>query len=295
MSPTRRSGAVMLNTSLPLVVLLAASILWGLAWLPLKALERLGLSGVALTLVACGAAALLLIPHLARERVHWRSQKHWLMAIALLGGYANLAFTVAMIYGEVVRVMVLFYLLPVWGVLGGWLFLGERMDALRMAAVVVALAGAFLILGGVDALRGAVSWTDLLAISCGLSFAGNNLVFRARQTIPVASKTAAMLFGAALLAGALLIFGGQPWPDTTSFGWLAAAGYGLAWLLVATLGTQFGVTHMQAGRASIIIILELVTAVISALWIGGERMSPMEMTGGALILIAAMSEARRTH
>lgn len=288
-------GGASLKSSLPLVLLVAASFMWGLAWLPLKALERLGLSGVSMTVVACGAAALLLLPFLMRERAHWRGQTAWLLAIAVLGGYANLAFTVAMIYGEVVRVMVLFYLLPVWGVLGGWLFLGERMDALRLMAVAAALAGAFLILGGVDAMRGAVSWTDMLAISCGLSFAGNNLVFRARQTLPVVSKTAAMLFGATFLAGALLIFGVQSWPASTSFGWLAAAGYGVAWLLLATLGTQFGVTHMQAGRASIIIILELVTAVISALWIGGEHMSPMEIGGGALILLAAIIEARRAQ
>jgi drug/metabolite transporter (DMT)-like permease len=69
--------------------------------------------------------------------------------------------------------------------------------------------------------------------------------------------------------------------------------YGLAWLLLATLGTQFGVTHMEAGCASVIIILELVTAVASALWIGGERMSVTEMVGGALILAAAVFEARR--
>ena len=31
-----------MNPLLPLAVLLAASFLWGLSWLPLKALERLG-------------------------------------------------------------------------------------------------------------------------------------------------------------------------------------------------------------------------------------------------------------
>lgn len=282
-----------MNPALPLAVLFAASFMWGLAWLPLKQLERMGLSGIALTFIACGTGAALLVPRFVRERRHWRRQARWLLLIALLGGYANLAFTVAMIYGEVVRVMALFYLLPVWGVLGGWLFLGERLDTRRATAVAAALAGALLILGGFDALRGAVAWTDLLAISCGLTFAGNNLVFRARQTIPVASKATAMLFGATLLAAALLVAGGQPWPDTSAFGWLAAAGYGLAWLLVATLGTQFGVTHMEAGRASIIIILELIIAVASAVLIGGERMSPAEMAGGALILAAAVIEARR--
>lgn len=282
-----------MNPALPLTVLVAASCMWGLAWLPLKQLDRLGLGGIALTFVAAGSAAIWLLPRLLRERPRWRGQGRYLLLIAVLGGYANLAFTIAMIYGEVVRAMVLFYLLPVWGVLGGWLFLGERIDALRAAAVAAALVGAFLILGGVDALRGDISWPDLVAISCGMSFAGNNLVFRACQTIPVAAKTAAMLLGAVVLSGALLAAGVQAWPETSAGGWLAAAGYGLAWLLAATLGTQFGVTHMEAGRASIIIILELLTAVTTAVLIGGERMSPTEMGGGALILLAAVIEARR--
>jgi drug/metabolite transporter (DMT)-like permease len=50
---------------------------------------------------------------------------------------------------------------------------------------------------------------------------------------------------------------------------------------------------MEDGRASVIIILELVTAVASALWIGGECMSVTEMVGGALILTTAVIEARR--
>jgi drug/metabolite transporter (DMT)-like permease len=282
-----------MNPALPLAVLFAASFMWGLAWLPLKALERLGLSGVALTFIACGAAAALLVPHLVRERASWRAEKRWLLVIALLGGYANLAFTVAIIYGEVVRVMVLFYLLPVWGVLGGKLFLGERLDTTRLAAVALALIGAFLVLGGLRVFNAPIAWTDVLAITCGLTYASNNLAFRAHQQIPVASKTAAMLIGATILAAALLAAGVQPWPTASAGGWLAAIGYGLAWLLVATLGTQFGVTHMEAGRASVIIILELVTAVVSALWIGGEHMSVTEMVGGALILTAAVIEARR--
>lgn len=284
-----------MNALWPLAVLVASSVMWGLAWLPLKALAGLGLSGIALTVVACAAAAALLIPRLAHERRYWRGETRWLLLIALLGGYANLAFTVAMIYGEVVRVMVLFYLLPVWGVLGGKLFLGERLDTPRVLAVAAALTGAVLILGGVEALTGKIAWADAIAITCGMTFAANNLVFRAHQQIPVASKTAAMLLGATLLAAVLLVMGVQPWPAVSAGGWLAAVGYGLAWLLLATLGTQFGVTHMEAGRASVIIILELVTAVASALWIGGERMSATEMAGGALILTAAVIEARRAQ
>lgn len=52
-------------------------------------------------------------------------------------------------------------------------------------------------------------------------------------------------------------------------------------------------THLEAGRASILIIMELLTAVITAAWWAGETMAPMEWFGGTLILSAAVLEAWR--
>lgn len=282
-----------MNAALPLTALITASLMWGLAWLPLRGLHRLGVDGVPLTCLAFAAAGAVLAPALLAQRGRWHGEGGFLWLIALLGGYANLTFTVALIYGEVVRVMVLFYLLPVWGVLGGRLFLGERIDSERVLTVVAALLGAMLVLGDVEALAGRMHWTDILAITCGIAFAGNNLVFRARQRLPVASKVAAMLLGAAGIGGLLLVLGLQPWPSLPADGIAWTVVYGVAWLLAATAGTQFGVTHMEAGRASVIIILELVTAVVSATLIGGETMDAHELGGGALILAAAVVEARR--
>lgn len=285
----------MASGRLPLLVLVAASCMWGLAWMPLKALAANGFSGLMLVLVACGTAAAVVLPRLISQRSEWRGQGAWLAGIALLGGYSNLAFTTATMYGDVVRVMVLFYLLPAWGVLGGRLFLGERLDFPRVAAVVLALGGAWLVLGGFDVLQLNVRWTDVMAITCGMAFAGNNLLFRACQQIPLASKTAVMLLGAVALAIPPLLLGVQPLPSASAEGWVGAVGYGLVWLLCATFATQFGVTHMEAGRASIIIVLELVVAVVSAVLIGGEQMSPAELAGGLMIMAASVMEARRAN
>ena len=57
-------------------------------------------------------------------------------------------------------------------------------------------------------------------------------------------------------------------------------------MLLANIGSQWGVSHMEAGRSSVIIIMELITAVVSATLIAGEHMDTMEMIGGALILVA---------
>ncbi|MBI5041092.1 MAG: DMT family transporter [Gammaproteobacteria bacterium] len=282
-----------MTASLPVMILLGASVLWGVTWWPLKQLNALGIEGIPLTLVAFGAISLVLLPLLIMRRRQWVGEGHFLLAIAVLGGYANLAFTSAMIYGEVVRVMVLFYLLPVWGVLGGRFFLGEHIDAARGLAVALALGGALLILGGVQALAGEIAWPDLLALSCGMAYAGNNLLFRARQALPVTHKVAAMLSGCFGLALVLVLIQVQPWPEVALHDWVWVVLYGLGWILCATAATQWAVTHLEAGRASILIIMELVTAVVTAMLFGGERMSATELLGGALILAAAVIEARR--
>jgi drug/metabolite transporter (DMT)-like permease len=288
-----QATAARAHPSLPLIVLVAASCTWGLAWLPLKALAAAGVAGTALVFVASLVASLALAPRFWAERPQWHGRTGGLLAIALLGGYTNLSFTLAAMYGDIVRVMVLFYLLPVWGALGGRIFLGERLDRWRVLATVMALVGAWLVLGGVEAARGAIGWTDVVALTCGMAFAGNNLVFRARQDLPVGSKTAAMVMGGAVLVSLSLVTGLAPWPEVSPAAWTGTVGYGIGWLLIANLATQFGVTHMEAGRASVIIILELVVAVATAMLIGGEHMSALEMAGGALILIAALLEARR--
>lgn len=191
--------------------------------------------------------------------------------------------------------MVLFYLLPLWGVVGGRIFLQERIDTWRYIGVALAIGGAFIILGGFKVFDTPPSWIDLIALLSGLFFAMNNLLFRAAQEIPVSAKLGMMFFGCFFLATGFLAFGIESLPEEVAGdGWMMLVAYSLLWLLVANIGSQWGVTHMEAGRSSIIIILELITAVISATLIAHESMTFYESIGGALILSAAFIEAFRT-
>lgn len=284
-----------MGRTLPVFVLLAASTLWGLAWLPLKGIHRLGIDGVALTFATYLLLSLLLTPAIFRAHalINRRNLRP-LLLLALFGGGANLAFAVALIYGEVVRVMMLFFLLPVWAVLGGRFFLNERVDAARWVGVLLALSGAVLILGGLSVLGGMPSWIDLLALAAGLLLALNNLVYRAARAEPMIAKLGAMFYGCVVISGLLLLFGVAAWPQAAgTTAWGAVALYAVAWLLFANLGAQYGVTHLEAGQASIIMIMELVVSVVSATLIGNETMDGWEMLGGGLILVAALIEALR--
>lgn len=275
------------------VSLMGASLLWGCAWLPLKALGEAGIDGLSLVFVAFGLLALATSLFAFRQPDRLTGLGP-LLLIALLGGGANLSFTLAMVYGEVVRAMVLFYLLPLWGVLGGWLILGERVDGLRWVGVGLALTGAWLVLGGIGIFERLPSGFELFGLLAGFLYAMNNLVFRGVQRVPLSAKLSAMFLGCALLAGTGLLMTDLTWPVAVApLAWGGVALYAFVWLLPANLGAQYGVTHLEAGRASVILILELVAAVLSATLIGGERMAALEWVGALLILVATLIEAMR--
>lgn len=278
----------------PVLVLLFSSFLWGLTWLPLKYFGGFGLQGVNVTLAGYGSVGVLAVPWLLRRAGSLRRDARSVLLLALLGGLANLAFASAIVKGDVVRVMVLFYLLPAWGVLGGWLLLGERVDRVRKLTVAGALGGAFLILGGPSVFVQRPSLADALAVVSGLALALNNVLFRKLERVPVPDKVAAMFVGCLLWALPLTLLGVQPLPSgVPAEVWLELSAFGLVWLFVATVGTQWGVSHMETGRSSVLIIMELVTAVISAALINGSRLRPIEWLGGLLIVAAAFVEARR--
>jgi len=281
------------SKSLPVAVLVLSAIMWGLTWWPLKHFHQQGLQGPLLILLGYGVVALVLLPGLWRERAAWRRESRYLWLMLLLGGWANLAFAGAMIYGEVVRAMMLFYLAPVWGVLGGRLFLGEPIDRRRGLGLVLALAGAFLVLGGWTILRQPPAALDLLALSAGMAFALNNITCRAAQQVPVASKSAINFLGVGLMALAVVAVQGQALPPLSlaTWGWLLF--FALGWLLLATVTALWAVTRLEAGRAAVILLVELLAAVVSATLLGGESLAANEWAGGALILVAALLESRR--
>lgn len=282
--------------NLSVLVLFGASVLWGLSWWPLKVLHAAGFGGLSLIGACFGLLSLAIMPAFIRQRARWRPHGRGILLIMLCGGAANLAFAWAMIVGDVVRVMVLFYLLPVWGVLGGRFILKERVDAWRRLGVALAVGGAFIVLGGFDAWRNPPSWVDLIALLSGLFFALNNLAFRALQDVPVASKVGALFYGCFILSVLMLLLTGEDFTGGGSMNaWLGLAAYALCWMLAANLGSLWAVTQMEVGRSSIIIITELITAVISAALILGKVLTPAEWIGGALILAAALIEALRSN
>ena len=114
-----------MRSPLPVLALLLNALIWGLSWWPLRQLHAAGLHPLWATALMYGAALVCLL--LLRPG-SWRSALAHpvLLLLALSSGLTNVAFNWALTVGDVVRVILLFYLMPAWAVLLAWKLLGER-------------------------------------------------------------------------------------------------------------------------------------------------------------------------
>ena len=283
-----------MNNRLPVIVLLLSSVGWGVTWWPVKQFNALGLDSLWMIAIAFIAGAVVLLPWFYVQHAQWKVKISFMLAIALAGGVANVAFQLAIYYGDIIRVMILFYLLPIWSVIGGHLFLGERLDLMRVSAVIICLAGAVIILDVFSlAQLQTFSWIDLMAIASGMALAATNILFRSVPMVPVMSKIAFMFLGSSTLIVLTLILFSSAQPNVEGSVIVMALLYGAIWLVLITLGTQWAVTKMEAGRSAIILVTELVVAVVSAALIAQQYLSLHEMVGGILVITAAIIEGLR--
>jgi len=195
--------------------------------------------------------------------------------------------------GTVVRVMLLFYLSPIWTVIMGWLLLGETMSRRAIVIFSIAMVGAVIMLW--DPQAGSISPRDLadwLALSSGFAFALSNIFVRKMQATSVTTKSAVNWSGVLLVAGIWILLAEPPGPLVETTILLGAVALGLLGFVVMTLSVQYGVSHMPVHRSAVILLFELVIGAVSSMWLAQEIISMQEWVGGVFVILAALLSAR---
>jgi len=285
------SQAPKYDPPIALLALMLGGAFWGLAWWPLKYFGQQGLDGHAIALTAYALVSLVSLPLIWRERHAWRGEWRLLLLIAVLFGIANFLFTWSLMVGSVVRSMLLFFLLPAWGVIGGKLFLSEQLGPRRLLAVALSLIGVFTIVGGFDVFDAPLSLADAAAFIAGIAYTGAGITNRKAFEIPMVSRTLVAFVGCTSVALLGLVIHVPTIPMMSVSDWSLLALYAFVWLIGGTLLTTYGVTYVPASRAAVMQVLELIVAMISAILIGGELLSIGEIVGAVMILSATFLKA----
>jgi drug/metabolite transporter (DMT)-like permease len=279
------------GSGLPVLALLLNALVWGVSWWPFRQLQAHGLHPLWSTaLVYAFSLACLLAVRPGALRHFANQPLLWLLLLA--AGVTNVGFNWAVTTGDVVRVVLLFYLMPAWTLLLAWPLLGERPTAAGLARLLLALAGVFTVLrtdgGGWPVPREAADW---LALMGGFSFALTNVLLRKLQHAAADARIAAMFGGGTLLALAAAAAGlgagivaAPPAPD---WGWVGMAlVLGLAFL-AGNVGLQYGAARLSAQTTALVMLSEVIFASGSSVALGAADLGARTWVGGALILAAA--------
>ena len=126
---------------------LYAGAVWGLFWIPLRELEDAGFHGLWITVVYFLIPALCLVPVTIWRWKYVKRGGFQLQLTAIISGGALLLYSTSIVYTDVVRAILLFYLTPVWGTILGRIFLGDKISTPRIIAMILAIIGMLTIFG----------------------------------------------------------------------------------------------------------------------------------------------------
>ena len=281
--------------TLAALALVVNAFVWGVSWWPLRQLQGLGLHPLWSTaLVYSLVFTALLAFNLNSLRAFATTPQLWLLAFA--AGLTNVGFNWAVTVGDVVRVVLLFYMMPAWSVLIAWLLLGERPTGASLARLALAMAGVLIVLKTTDSPwpvpQGLIDWLALLG---GFSFALTNALLNKLAAAPSGARMLAMFGGGAAMAGVAGLFGMTQQvvsaPQLGLAGVPIVLGLGLAFCL-SNAALQYGAARLPATTTALVMLTEILFASVSSALLGAAEFTPRIVLGGALIVLAALLAAR---
>jgi drug/metabolite transporter (DMT)-like permease len=272
---------------------LYAGAIWGLFWIPLRALEQAGLHGLWITVVYYGVAMVLMTPFLLWRLPHLLRGGIDLHVTAMLSGGALLLYATSIGYTDVVRAMLLFYLTPLWGTLLGRIFLKEPVTALRIVAVVLSILGMLTIFGLGVRFPVPENAGDWLGLAGGFVWAVASVRLNAGPRYASIDMTIGYIFWSVIFAGAaalVLAPSATPTVAQTLPAVPMVVTFMIILILPGTFASLWGPKYLSPGLVGLLFMTEIVVGAISVALLAGEPFGTREMLGIALIAGASLLE-----
>lgn len=216
-----------------------------------------------------------------------------LLQLAGMGGLGyvgqSFCFMSAISYASTGLVALLLYLYPVFVTILTVIFQKVKLTSRTVFALVLATIGAALTANP----QGGQLPGILLAVTAAMIYAVYILVGTGvMQKVSAVQSSAVIFASAALVFGIMTAIRGPHWP-TTPNGWLAISGIAVIATLLPVATFLGGLKIVGATDASLLSTLEPVVTVVLAAMLLGEKVQPLMIAGGVLILAAVLLIVRQ--
>ena len=273
-----------------------AGAIWGLFWIPVRALHEAGIQGLWATAVFYLVPFVLMLPI---GLLRWRQiiSAGWMMqGIAIIGGLCLVLYSTAFLYTDVIHATLLYYLTPIWSALLARAWLKEPITRDRTLAIILGTAGLLVILNldqGLPIPRNPGDWMALVSGLIWALFA--NVMRRSETSYVTVDVLFSWFFWATIIAVALWLLPilNRPDPPTTDqivtiLPWLVPVV--LLLIIPGFYAITWGVPLLNPGTVGVLFMTEISVGAISAALLTDEPFGTREILGVILITVAGLTE-----
>ena len=275
--------------------LLIAAGMWGLFWIPQRALEAGGLTGGWATISQMVIPFAMLLPISVWRLYKGQSFGLEYPLIGLLFGGGIACYANSFLLTDVVRALILFYITPVWTTIFEIVFLRQIPRFYRYITLVLALSGVWIVFGQEGVIPLPQNSGDWIALLGGILIAASAVRMEIKKPEGIYPILFSFFFYGGLFTLIQSYFLSDYLGDAPSIeSWVAM----MPWLLliailfhiptnIVILGAP---SRIGAGIFSIIILFEIVVGTFSAAVLTDELIGWREILGSSFIIFAGLTE-----
>lgn len=284
------------NLNMVRTIVIVASGGWGLFWIPLRALYEQGVNPVWATVLFHVLPLILLSPFAIWRWRHLIRGNRKGITLGFFLGLAIAFYATAFQFSGVVRVSLLYYLLPVWATILARFMLNEPITKARLIAIVFGFSGMLAILGIGEGFPWPENIGDWMALAGGFIWAFGSVL--TKDDDPSKPFEITFWFFAFTTAASLLLLllpgiGDTTLPDMETvlavLPWMIPVSIALT--IPVILAVIWGTGHLSPGHIGVLFLTEISVAAIAAAILTDEPFGLREMLGVLLITAACLCEA----
>ena len=272
---------------------LYAGAIWGIFWIPVRAINDAEIHGLWSSAIWFAVPTALLFPLVVLRFKSIKAGGLSLQITAFLSGVALLCYTLAFLYTDVVRAMLLYYLTPVWSTLLAAAILREAITWQRVVAIILAIIGMLVIFGLGLSFPIPRNIGDWLGILSGFVWAIAIVRIRKHEAHSAVDMTIGFFFWSMVTSFVLCFFlVSDQLPSIEKV--FSVLPWLIPFIAIAVIPGAFaslwGPKYVSPGLAGLLMMTEIIFGSITAALFANEPFGGREIFGIILISAASLFE-----